>query len=161
MKFGSAKYLELVERRLELLRTLVRIEAEWRVAFIALKLEDSERSVAEEELVCNQIRALDKQIAALKNQQRKPATGGANAAAEPISSESWPADPNFAPQIREALERMAILQRELKRANDTRRAILRRSACTMNALRNLFNSYAPTYGAPAALQLGAMYEESV
>jgi flagellar biosynthesis/type III secretory pathway chaperone len=141
MKIGSAKYLDLVERRLQLLREIFRLGAEWRTAFIGLKMEESERCAIEEELLCQQIRKLDNQIAAFG----------------PAPS----ADPVAGARIAAVLNKMASLQQDLKQANETRRAILKRSLLTMNALRNLFNSYAPLYSAPAAASTGTLYEESV
>jgi len=160
MKFGSAKYLELVERRLEMLRAVVRLEAEWRGAFIGLKMEQSERCAAEEELLCGKIRILDQEIAILQGNQSK------QAASIPSGNDlrlpkSFEIDRILYPRILAALERMTALHLELKRSNRTRRAILKRSKLTMNALRNLFNSYAPTYAAPAAPTTGTICEENV
>jgi len=160
MKFGCAKYLDLVGRRLQLLRALVRLEAEWRSAFIALNLEDSERCVAEEELLCEQIRTLDKEIATLQGNRSKPALSIPNGS-EIGSSKSFEFDSILYPRILAALERSAALHLELRRSNRTRQAILKRSKLTMNALHNLFNSYAPTYAAPAVLTQGTIYEENV
>jgi len=160
MKVGYAKYLELVERRLELLRALIRLEAEWRGAFIGLKLERAERCVAEEEVLCEQIRVVDKAITTLKqNQFKTPPPMGKGP--DVGSNKPLTIDPVLYPRILAALERMEALHLELRRSNRTRQAILRRSKLTMNALRNLFNSYAPTYAGPAALTTGTIYEENV
>jgi hypothetical protein len=150
MKFGSAKYLELIEGRLELLRTLVRKEAEWRSAFIASNLRDSERCTADEEVICECIRVLDKEIASIQAKGRE-----SSASKPPV------VNPVLDSRICAALGQMAVLHLDLKHSNDTRRAILRRSKVTINALRNLFNSYAPTYAAPAAPSMGMIYEENV
>lgn len=160
MKVGYARYLELVERRLELLRVLIRLEAEWRGAFIGLNLELSERSVAEEEVVCGQIRIIDKELRTLEQNKFKtpPSTGKGPQAG---STEPIARDPVLDPKILAAQERMLALQSELRRSNQTRRAILNRSKLTLNVLRNLFNSYAPTYAAPAALATGTIYEETI
>jgi hypothetical protein len=160
MKSGCARYLKLVERRLELLRELVRLEAEWRAAFIGMDMKGSERCVAEENILCEQIRILDQEIATLQQNQLKPIPmiqKGLDAGSSP----SLDSDPIIYPKILAALERIAALQLELRRSNQTRRAILKRSKLTMNALRNLFNSYAPTYAAPAAPTTGTIYEENV
>ena len=149
MKSGSANRLDLIERRLDLLRSLVHLGEEWRAAFIGLNMERSERCVADEELLCEQILALDRQIAMLESKHDKAAKGIVEV------------DSAINPKIRASLGRTQELQLELNRSNQIRRAILKRSRFTMSALRNLFNSYAPTYGSPAALSTGTIYEESV
>jgi hypothetical protein len=160
MKSPSARYLDLVERRLELLRTLIRLQAEWRASFIGLRLEQSERCVAEEEIACAQILSLDKDLAVLRQSPIELAVsrGKGIDAASPMPFEL---DPILYPKIIAAMERMVGLHLELKRSNRSRQAILNRSKLTVNALRNFFNSYAPTYAAPAAVSTGTMYEENV
>jgi hypothetical protein len=160
MKSGSAKFLELVERRLELLRTLVLAEGEWRRAFIALDMQGSQRRAAEEDLLCEQIRALDKEITSL---QASPANSS-NLIAKKFEigwSECSEADPIFRRSIRAAMDQMTALHLDLKHSNQTKRAILKRSKLTISALHNLFNSYAPTYSAPPALTVGTIYQENV
>jgi hypothetical protein len=147
MKSASIRYLELLESRLELLQKLVRSEEEWRTAFVRLNLHDSERCSADQELICDRISYLDKQISTL------PARSSESGEAE--------VDPAIDPRIRAALGRMAALRLGLKRTNETNTAILQRSKVTINALRNLFNSLAPTYAAPAAHSVGTIYEENV
>ena len=142
MKVGSKRFLELIECRVELLRTLIRTETEWRRAFIALNLREVERCTADQELVCQQIRTLDREIATLQ-------------------AKSFEIDPSVDQQARTALDRTVALHLDLKRSNDTKRAILRRSKFTIDALHNLFNSHAPTYAAPAAHTVGTIYREIV
>lgn len=140
-----ARHLELVESRLELLQRLMRTAEEWRGAFIRLNLNDCERCSADQELICDRVRILDQEIASLV----------ANA------SKSIVADPHMDQRMRAALGQMAALRQDLQRSNEINVAILTRSKFTINALRNLFNSLAPTYAAPAAHSLGTICEESV
>jgi hypothetical protein len=160
MKSESARYLELVERRVSLLRALVRAETEWRRAFIGLDMQNAERCAADEEQLCANIRTIDSDIATLQANQSKRSGAGSNA-----SEFSWPKTPDVDSRvhqsIRAALGQMMELHLDLKRANETRQAILRRSRYTVSALRNLFNSYASTYGAPVAPGVGTIYEERV
>jgi hypothetical protein len=149
MKSPSANYPHLLDRRLELLRMLVRKGEEWREAFIGLNLELSQLCAADEEIFCEQICALDRQIAKFESKQSSPANRMVDA------------DPAIDSKILATMQLMKALHLELNRSNEIRRSILRRSQLTMNALRNLFNSYAPTYGSPAALATGTIYEESV
>jgi hypothetical protein len=150
MKLQSLKVLELLESRLELLRALIHMEGDWRSAFIALNLRDSEHCTAQEELICERIRVLDREIVSLK------AMGY-----EAGSSKSSAVDPVISRRIHVALAQMESLHLDLKQSNQTKQAILRRSKFTINALQNLFNSHAPTYAAPAAPSTGTIYEENV
>jgi flagellar biosynthesis/type III secretory pathway chaperone len=147
MKFGSVKHLELVERRLEMLRTLVRLEAEWRHAFIGMKIQDSQRCAAEQQILCDQICIVDREITLLQSGT--------------VKQTNPEVDPTSDAKTRAALAQMAALHLELQRANQIKRAILRRSKSTIDALHNLFNSFAPTYAAPTALSTGTLYEERV
>jgi len=149
MKIERAKILELLERRLELVRALIRVGAEWQRAFIGWNLDLSERCAAEEMRLCDQIRVLDVEMAALE------------AASLPAPSEPLEIDRAAARKIRDARDRMRAVQLELKRSNELRRCILKRSKITLNALHNLYNSHAPTYAAPTAHATGTVYEERV
>jgi hypothetical protein len=150
MNLASAKYLKLMESRLELLRSLIHIEGEWRRAFIASNLRDSEHFSGDQELICARIRTLDNEISSLQAMGRE--TG---------SSTSSEADPVIDRGIRVAVAQMATLHLDLKQSNQIKQAILRRSKFTINALQNLFNSHAPTYAAPASPSSGTIYEENV
>jgi len=160
MKFSYPRCLELVERRLELLRALVRAEDEWRRAFIALNMQGSEHCTADAEVICGQIRTLDREISLLQASRSDQATSTSKGPriSSPKTSE---VDPTIDRRIRLALGQMAALHLDLRRSNQIKQALLRRSKLTINALRNLFNSYAPTYAAPAALRVGTIYEENV
>jgi hypothetical protein len=149
MKFECTRTLELLERRLELVRALIRVDAEWRLAFIALNLEQSERCAAEEERLSLEVRALDEEIASL-DADRSP---------KPLHLQATEMERTTDRRIHDALDRMLALHLELKRSNEIRKSILKRSKITLNALRNLFNSHASTYAAPAAPTTGTMCEE--
>jgi len=154
------KILELLERRLELVRALIRLGAQWRRAFIDWNLDHSEQCAAEEEKLSRQILALDMEIASHEGRRlprsEQDAAVRSVRAADPAEMD-WHKDS----RIREVLDRMRALHLELMQSNEIRKSILRRSKITMTALRNLFNSYAPTYAAPAASSTGTIYEERV
>ena len=160
MKSESARYLGLLERRLELLAALLRAVGEWRRAFIGMELQIAEASVQEQAQLCATLGAIDAELALLQTKHLERAglrlRGGEFA---------WPqtadTDPVVHNKIRAALQRMVELQRDLRLANHVSQAILAHSGRTLNALRNLFNSYAPTYAAPPAPGVGAVYEETV
>jgi hypothetical protein len=138
MKFERAKTLELLQRRLELLGDLIVAGAQWRRAFIAMHLDQSERCLAGELRLATQIYALDKEIATIEGLDQ--VTDG---------------------EIREALERTKSAHLELTQSNDLRKSILKRSRITLGALRNLFNSHSASYAAPVAHSTGTIYEETV
>ena len=138
----STRYLNLLERRLDLLGTLTMALKESRNDFIAMDLSGMERRIAEQEQLCSRIRSLDSEISSV--QARCAGRAGL-------------LDGDM--QIRTALGRISAAQLELKRANDTHQAMLRRSRRTVQVLLNVFNSLAPTYSAPASV--GSTYEERV
>jgi hypothetical protein len=154
------KILSLLERRLELVRALIRLGALWRRAFIDWNLDQSEQCATEEEKLSRQILALDMEIASHHTRplQRSEQNSAVHSAAAPAPAEmDWQKDG----RIREMLDRMRALHLELKQSNEIRKAILNRSKITMTALRNLFNSHAPTYAAPTPSSTGTIYEERV
>ena len=157
MKSRYERQLALIQRRLELLRSLLRIQSEWRRAFVGLDMKASERFAMDEELVCRQIMTLDREIASAQQAGPTPSPG------RPGISESTDPDEVLIAQgeIRAALREMSALHAALHHSNQVRQAILRRSIFTLRALRNLFNSYAPTYAAPAVPHRGALCEENV
>lgn len=148
------KILELLERRLELVRALNRLAAQWRQAFIAWDLNQSENFAADEERLSMQILALDMEIAS-HEAPCSPQAPENPAARAPLAAPLGELDRNTDRKIREVLGRMRALHLELKRSNEIRKSILTRSKITMNALRNLFNSHAPTYASPAAHPTGS------
>ena len=160
VKSESTRYLGLLERRLTLLDSLSRTLAESRNQFISMDLEAIGGRIAEQEQLCAQIRSLDTEITSA--QVRCAERAGVRPCTDAIS---WldPRDGDVGQneQIRLTLSRVAAAQVELKRLNDAHQAMLRRSRRTVNVLMNLFNSYAPTYDAPATPTSGTICEERV
>jgi hypothetical protein len=160
VKSESARYVELLERRLTLLGSLIQTLEEWRQAFIGFDLQKAEQRIAEEEQLCRLIQTLDAEIANL--QARRAERAGLT----PRTGElGWPWGSETGGGLREralaALNRMAATHNELRRLNDLNQAILRRSRQTVNALRNLFISYSPTYASPASPGAGMVYQERI
>jgi len=142
----STRLLKLLERRLDLLGTLTVALQESRNDFVAMDLGGMERRIAEQEQLCARIRSLDSEISSVQ----------AHYAGRAASLDD---DMNNGEQIRVMLRRVSAAQLELKRANDAHQAMLRRSRRTVQVLLNVFNSFAPTYSAPASV--GSTYEERV
>jgi len=153
MNSEREKILALLERRLELVRALIRLGAQWRQAFIAWNLDHSERCAADEERLSMQILALDMEIASHAAPRSLSAEGNPSARAG-LAAPLADLNVNTDRKIREVVDRMRALHLELKQSNEIRKSILKRSKITMNALRNLFSSLAPTYASPAAQPTG-------
>jgi flagellar FlgN protein len=158
VKSESARYLKLLEKRLELLGSLAKALTASRNDFVSMDLGAIERGIQEQEQFCAQIRSLDAEITRVQlgcaeRTSQRPCTDAI----------SWPGSPDsYASrdeQIRVTMGRVAAAQAELKRLNDAHQAMLRRSRRTVQVLLNLFNSYAPTYSAPASAASGTTYEE--
>jgi len=152
--------VELLERRLTLLGSLIHTVQEWRKAFIGFDLQNAEQRIAEEEQLCALIQTLDAEITNLQARRAE------RAGLAPRTGElGWPWGSETGTGLREralgALTRMAAAQNELRRLNEGNQAILRRSRQTVNALRNLFISYAPTYASPASPGAGMVYQERI
>ena len=152
--------MELLERRLTLFNSLIQTVEEWRKAFIGFDLQIAEQRIAEEEHLCVIIHTLDAEIANL--QARRAELAGL----APRTGElGWLRESETGAGLREralaALNRIAAAQNELRRLNEGNQAILRRSRQTVNALRNLFISYAPTYASPASPGAGMVYQERI
>lgn len=154
----NQRYLELLERRLDLLGSLAAALQECRGDFVAMDLGAMERRIAEQEQLCARIRSLDSEIS---NMQARcsPSAGPPRSSDTPSRSGSAEGDSHTDQQIRATIGRIAAAQLELKRANDAHQAMLRRSRRTVQVLLNVFNSLAPTYSAPASV--GSTYEERV
>ncbi len=152
--------MEFLERRLTLLGSLIQTLEAWRKAFIGFDLQNAEERIAEEDQLCRIIQALDAEIANL--QARRAEREGL----APRTGElGWPRGSETGGGSHEralaALNRMATAQNELRRLNEVNQAILRRSRHTVNALRNLFISYAPTYASPETPGAGMVYQERI
>ena len=158
MKSDSARYLNLLEQRLELLRSLTKTLAASRNDFVAMDLNAIERGIQEQEQFCTQIRTLDAEITRIQLgcAQRANLRPCPDAISWPGSNDS---SQNRDEQIRLTLGRVAEAQAELKRLNDAHQAMLRRSKRTVQVLLNLFDSHAPIYTAPAQQSTPASYGE--
>lgn len=160
MKSESRHYLELLERRLEMLDSLAKALVGARSDFIAMDLEAIRGRILEQEQFCAQIRALDNDIT--RAQVRCAKLSGVRACTNEIS---WPdsagSEQGLGEQIRATMRRVAAAQMELKRLNDAHQAMLRRSRRSVHVLLNLMHSYAPTYAAQITPQTGTICEERV
>lgn len=157
----SKQYLGLLEKRLLLLEALSSTLTAARADFIALDLDSIHTGLREQERLCTQIRELDSVIS--RTQLRYAKLVGLPARPNEIS---WPAaaagsESAVANKIHNTMIRLAAAQAQLKRVNDTHQSLLRRSRRNVQALLNLFQSYAPEYSVRAAPGTGTLCEERV
>jgi hypothetical protein len=157
----SKRYLALLEKRLSLLDTLSSTLTAARADFIALDLDSIHSRLSEQETLCVQIRTLDGDIS--RAQLRYAKLAGLPARQNEIC---WPAsgadsDDAVTKKIQSTMVRLATAQEQLKRVNDTHQCMLRRSRRNVQALLNLFQSYAPEYPVRAAPGTGTLCEERV
>jgi hypothetical protein len=136
-------YLELLEKRLSLLRLLAQEFVDCRKEFVALDLDGMYRRISEQEELCRQIQRLQPGIVML---QRACAAhlglAGGRAGADPQ-------DAALAQRLARVMQGLAAAQGEVWRLNQIHAAYLRRSRRTVGILLNLFASYAMTYSRPA------------
>jgi hypothetical protein len=158
VKPENEHYLRLLERRLALLDSLTKTLADSRADFVALNLDAMHTRIGDQQRFCAQIQALDGDITSAQMRCAKWCSQ------RPRASEIWwpeldGDDAVAGERIRAAMQRIAAAQAELKRLNDTHRALLRRSRRTVGILLNLFQSYAPTYAEQPAAHAGTRCEE--
>lgn len=157
----SKQYLALLEKRLSLLDTLSTTLTAARADFIALDLDSIHTRLREQERLCTHIRALDSDIS--RAQLRYAKLVGLPERQNEIS---WPAaaansEDAVTNKIHHTMLRLAAAQTQLKRVNDAHQSLLRRSRRNVQALLNLFQSYAPEYSVRAAPGTGTLCEERV
>ena len=136
-------YLELLERRLSLLRLLAQEFVDCRKEFVALDLDGMYRRISEQEELCRQIQRLHPAIHALQQ-----------TCATHLGWESRGAAGNS--ENAERAERLALVmqdlgkaQAEVGRLSHIHAAYLRRSRKTISVLMNYIGNYAMTYSFPA------------
>lgn len=135
-------YLELLEKRLELLGHLAQALTAARGDLTAFDLDAVERGIAKQERLCGQIRALDAGVERMQRRcagrlEGKRATLGLLGGAE------------AAERIQAVLERVGKAQAEVQALNRSHELLLRHSRRTVQVLLNSLNSFAMTYTAPA------------
>ncbi len=131
MEHHTSHFLNLLERRLELLNRLAGDLSACSAAIVNLDLEGIHTRVGEQEKVCAQIRGLDAEIEAL-----------------PMACRRDPGVPDEDARIACALEQVSAAQLEVRRLNQVHASLLCRSRRTLGALKNYIAAFAPTYLSP-------------
>jgi FlgN protein len=142
-------YLELLEKRLSLLRLLAQEFVDGRKEFVALDLDGMYRRISEQEELCRQIHRLHPAIQALQQTCAKQlGLDGGPAQAAP-EKEVW------AERLARVMQELGKAQAEVGRLNQIHAAYLRRSRRTVQVLMNFLANYAMTYACPAEPALPA------
>jgi FlgN protein len=136
-------YLELLERRLSLLRLLAREFVDCRKEFVALDLDGMYRRISEQEELCRQIQRLHPAIHALQQTCAVQLGLGNPSAARMMENAEW------AERLSRVMQELGKAQAEVGRLNQVHAAYLRRSRRTITVLMNFIGNYAMTYSQPA------------
>lgn len=135
-------YLELLERRLSLLRLLAREFVDCRKEFMAFDLDGMYRRISEQEELCRQIQRLHPAIQALQQ------TCATRLGLDGRGAEGKPENAEWAERLERMMNELGTAQAEVGRLNQIHAAYLRRSRRTVEVLMNFIGSYAMTYARP-------------
>jgi hypothetical protein len=136
-------YLELLEKRLSLLRLLAQEFVDCRKEFVALDLDGMYRRISEQEELCRQIQRLHPAIHALQQ------TCALQLGLENRDAAGKPENTEWEERLSRVMQELGKAQAEVGRLNQIHAAYLRRSRRTINVLMNFIGSYAMTYARPA------------
>jgi len=135
-------YLELLERRLSLLRLLAQEFVDCRKEFVALDLEGMYRRISEQEELCRQIQRLHPAIRALQR------TCAAQLGLDKHGAAVRPEDAAWADRLSRVMRELGEAQVEVGRLNQIHAAYLRRSRKTIDVLMNYIGRYTMMYARP-------------
>jgi hypothetical protein len=154
----GTQYLNLLERRLGLLRALTDSLSASRKDFIAMDLAAIERRNAEHEQLCARVRTVDAELSTLQAHLAQKA--GVKLLGGVISwLGSADGDKKQDERIYAALEAISSAQNELKTVNNAHKAMLSGSSRMTQLLQNFYTSFVPTYSLPR--HLATTFEERV
>jgi FlgN protein len=142
----SARYLELLEKRILSLDALSDSLSAANNSIVAFDLEGLECRIAQQEGICMEIRSLDAHIDQVQQQCAAQLSVNGNGGSGGNSDSA---------RIREAVARLSEVQNSVRRLNEAHQVLLRRSRRTVTALLNSYNSFAMTYGDPLTAQASA------
>ncbi len=140
MNNETERYLEMLDRRIGLLGTLAESFVEVRADIICLDVSGLEARIAQQEQLCRQVGALDRQLDKLQEQcvtSLRTSTGRSGSEREVVAA-----------RLVETGERMKSAQGRVKQLNATHQELLRRCRRTTGALLNLYSTFEATYAEP-------------
>lgn len=141
MKEESLRYLELLEKRITMLTSLAGALLAARSSLVSFDIDALEARVADQEHLCQGIRALDDEIEKIQYQC---------AAHLRLRGEGLFEEEND--QVADALHRLHRAQADVKKLNASHQAVLRRSSVTISALLNSIRLFEGTYQQAARSQ---------
>jgi hypothetical protein len=130
----------MLDRRIGLLGTLAESFVEVRADIICLDVSGLEARIAQQEQLCRQVGALDRQLDKLQEQcvtSLRTSTGRSGSEREVVAA-----------RLVETGERMKSAQGRVKQLNATHQELLRRCRRTTGALLNLYSTFEATYAEP-------------
>lgn len=157
----TERYLELLDRRIGLLGTLAESLVQVRKDIVSLDVNGLEERIAEQELLCRQVGALDGQLdklqeqcatslraAAEKAEGQDAGLGGGQFAGQLGGRRERGEREMLAARLNETRERMRSAQGRVKQLNATHQELLRRCRRTAGALLNMYGTFEATYAEP-------------
>jgi hypothetical protein len=139
----AQRYLELLDQRTGTLGALADTLAAARQHIIGLDVDGLEARIAEQESLCRQLLALDRQLDHLRERCTSRARSENARAGDDHDLRE------FAGRLADARERMQGAQARVKALNESHRVLLRRCRRTTSALRNSYATFAGTYRDPS------------
>jgi hypothetical protein len=141
------QYLELLERRIDLLGDLAEALKASSADVVSLDIDGLESRLVLQQRLCLEIHALNPQ---LDRVQRQCAAHLSEASA----SQGTALSQLGTSKISSTLQRLQRVQANVKQLNNAHQALLRRSRRTVGALLNSYHSFAMTYCDPARPGVG-------
>lgn len=141
MNNETSRYLELLELRITLLDSLSKTLTAARAAMVSFDIDALESLVAQQQQLCQEIRALDQQVERLEYQ------GAAH-----LRLRGGQTSDDSEARLEDALDRLHLAQANVKSLNDVHQAVLRRSQRTILALLHSLRTFEGTYQETALLQ---------
>jgi len=134
MTEANTTYLELLEKRIELLDSLASALLASRSAMAAFDVNSLEARIAQQQALCAEIQFLDEQIEHLPDPRA--------AHLRPNGPEQSGAS---SPKLAVILRRLHQAHEAVKQLNSAHRALVARSRCTVNALLNSLQAFEGNY----------------
>lgn len=155
MKNEVQRYLALLERRLATLRLLAADLEASRAAYVNLDLRAMHQHTAQQEDLCNEVRALDVELQDLRGKINcRTADGEIPSRLDGLDAQF---DPATARQLHLLLGGLKTIQADVRRLCRVHSELLRRSRRSVNVLLNFLAHYSGEYPHPISSGKGATY----
>ncbi len=149
------QYLELLERRLAILRMLATDLDESRSAYVTLDLRAMHQHISRQENLCSEIRMLDTELQNMKEKLRGLVAAGEMPST--LSELEAQLDPMSAAKLHLLMGGLKTIQADVHRLSRVHSELLRRSRRSVNVLLNFLAHYSGTYPLPLTRSKGAPF----